>query len=234
MPADMVLVPHMNNLVFLGGWITDRRGGQQEDIPAFAIGRDEVMNGEFKEFVDAGGYDEPRYWAGLDFHERERRLPWTDARKRSPIRLGALAPQGWRFSTYARSRPTFPSADSAGTKPSHSRASRTHRCPRSIIGCGPHSLRTTFNSTPRRQLPLRADSRPRAHRRRARASRSGPGAPVTWRGTCGSGCGTQRMVRRLALGGARGGLRDGHCWRIHGRADGSVSDQRSSPDADAR
>ena len=43
--------------VYLAGWSTDLLGSDQHDIPAFAIGRTEVTNREFKEFVDAGGYE---------------------------------------------------------------------------------------------------------------------------------------------------------------------------------
>ena len=31
-------------------------------LPAFWIDRYEVTNGEFKKFVDAGGYQKPEYW----------------------------------------------------------------------------------------------------------------------------------------------------------------------------
>ena len=33
-----------------------------EDVPAFSMARHDVTNGEFVEFVDAGGYDDARWW----------------------------------------------------------------------------------------------------------------------------------------------------------------------------
>ena len=37
------------------------------DVPSFAIARDDVTNAAFLDFVDAGGYDEPRWWRADDW-----------------------------------------------------------------------------------------------------------------------------------------------------------------------
>lgn len=42
------------------------------DVPAFSIDRHNVTNGEFLEFLHAGGYREPRYWSDADWQWRER------------------------------------------------------------------------------------------------------------------------------------------------------------------
>ena len=33
------------------------------DLPAFQIGKYEVTRGEYRKFIEAGGYDDPRYWS---------------------------------------------------------------------------------------------------------------------------------------------------------------------------
>jgi ergothioneine biosynthesis protein EgtB len=38
------------------------------DVPAFAIERQNVTNARFMEFVDAGGYLDPRWWSADDWH----------------------------------------------------------------------------------------------------------------------------------------------------------------------
>ena len=54
------------------------------DVPAFAIDRFKVTNGQYLEFVRAGGYDEPRHWSEADWAWRkESRIDhprfWRDA-----------------------------------------------------------------------------------------------------------------------------------------------------------
>jgi ergothioneine biosynthesis protein EgtB len=44
---------------------------RQVDVPAFRIDRTPVMNGEFLEFVRAGGYENPAYWKSVDWRWRE-------------------------------------------------------------------------------------------------------------------------------------------------------------------
>ncbi|HEY0802137.1 MAG TPA: SUMF1/EgtB/PvdO family nonheme iron enzyme, partial [Steroidobacteraceae bacterium] len=100
LPDDMVLVPRTDVPVYLGGWSTEVLGNDQRDIPAFGIGRSEVTNQQFKEFIDAGGYDIPAYWDGLKFEENGRELSWVDARKRFVDSTRRPGPAGWQVSTY--------------------------------------------------------------------------------------------------------------------------------------
>jgi formylglycine-generating enzyme required for sulfatase activity len=53
-------------------------GHAAHDVPAFRIDSTPVMNGEFFEFVEAGGYDEPAHWTTADWRwlqGLERRHP---------------------------------------------------------------------------------------------------------------------------------------------------------------
>ncbi len=54
------------------------------EVAAFSIERHDVTNGRFMEFVDAGGYREPRWWSGEDWawvqsEGREHPLAWEQA-----------------------------------------------------------------------------------------------------------------------------------------------------------
>ena len=48
------------------GW-DNERPRRVEDVPAFSIQRHDVTNAAFLEFVDAGGYDDPRWWRSEDW-----------------------------------------------------------------------------------------------------------------------------------------------------------------------
>ncbi len=108
LPQDMVLVPHTNVPVYLAGWSRGILGGEQHDIPAFAIGRSEVTNRQFKEFVDAGGYERAEYWQDLRFAREGRTLSWSDARRYFIDATGRPGPAGWQLSTYPRGEEDMP------------------------------------------------------------------------------------------------------------------------------
>jgi DNA-binding winged helix-turn-helix (wHTH) protein/formylglycine-generating enzyme required for sulfatase activity/dienelactone hydrolase len=108
LPDDMVLVPRTNVPVYLAGWSTDLLGSDLHDIPAFAIARSEVTNREFKEFVDAGGYEAPEYWQDLKFTHDGRTLPWSEARKQFVDTTGRPGPAGWQLSTYPDGQDDLP------------------------------------------------------------------------------------------------------------------------------
>jgi formylglycine-generating enzyme required for sulfatase activity/DNA-binding winged helix-turn-helix (wHTH) protein/dienelactone hydrolase len=108
LPLDMVLVPHTDVPVYLSGWSTDLLGSDRHDIPAFAIARSEVTNREFKEFVDAGGYETAQYWEGLQFRHRGQTLSLAEARKLFVDATGRPGPAGWQLSTYPRGQDDLP------------------------------------------------------------------------------------------------------------------------------
>jgi DNA-binding winged helix-turn-helix (wHTH) protein/dienelactone hydrolase len=108
LPDDMVFVPRTNVPVYLAGWSTDLLGGDQHDIPGFAIARSEVTNREFKEFVDAGGYDNPEYWQDLKFTHNGQTLSWPEARKRLVDTTGRPGPANWQLSAYPPGQEDFP------------------------------------------------------------------------------------------------------------------------------
>ncbi|HTK99469.1 MAG TPA: SUMF1/EgtB/PvdO family nonheme iron enzyme [Pseudomonadales bacterium] len=98
---DMVLVPRSNIPVLLSGWSSAFMGDHPYDIPAFAIGRTEVTNRDFKAFVDAGGYDNPSYWQGLEFAEAGRKLTFVEARAQFVDATGRAGPAGWQLGSFS-------------------------------------------------------------------------------------------------------------------------------------
>ena len=75
-PHDTVLVPGGPFVLGVDGaaepWSLDNeRPAHVVDLPAFRIGRFPVTNAEWQQFVDAGGYGEPRYWSARGWAHRE-------------------------------------------------------------------------------------------------------------------------------------------------------------------
>jgi DNA-binding winged helix-turn-helix (wHTH) protein len=106
--GDVVQVPHTNAPIVLRGWSYNVAGDHAQDVPAFAIARTEVTNREFKEFIDAGGYDQPECWRDLDFRENGQSLSWEDARRRFVDRTGRPGPADWELSTYPAGAASLP------------------------------------------------------------------------------------------------------------------------------
>jgi dienelactone hydrolase len=75
-----------------------------EHVPAFELGdfwidRFEVTNRQYKAFVDAGGYRDPRFWK-VPFVKDGRRLSWTAAMELLRDRTGRAGPATWELGTY--------------------------------------------------------------------------------------------------------------------------------------
>ena len=96
----MVLVPATDEPMFLTQLADYTTGYDRRQLPEFAISKFEVTNREYKEFVSAGGYDNPAYWEGLHFTEDGRDLDWPEARSRFVDRTGRPGPADWELSTY--------------------------------------------------------------------------------------------------------------------------------------
>jgi iron(II)-dependent oxidoreductase len=63
-------------------WALDNeRPGHEVDLPAYWIDTFPVTNAAYREFVDAGGYDEPRWWSADGWAHRQQ--------------AGLVAPQSW-------------------------------------------------------------------------------------------------------------------------------------------
>jgi iron(II)-dependent oxidoreductase len=86
-PADSVLVPAGPFVLGVDAddepWSLDNeRPAHTVDLPAFRIARVPVTNGEYRRFVDEGGYDDPRWWSTAGWAHRveaglQRPLFWN-------------------------------------------------------------------------------------------------------------------------------------------------------------
>ncbi len=63
------------------------------DVPAFRIGRVPVTNGEWRQFIDDGGYDQPRWWSEAGWAHR--------------LQAGLTAPLFWNAGALAGTRTRF-------------------------------------------------------------------------------------------------------------------------------
>jgi cephalosporin-C deacetylase-like acetyl esterase len=76
-------------------------------LPAYWIDRLEVTNREYKRFVDAGGYRDPKYWKE-PFQDGERVLSFEDAMARFRDATGRPGPNGWELGSYPDGQDDFP------------------------------------------------------------------------------------------------------------------------------
>ena len=77
------------------------------DLPDFWIDRDEVTNAQFKAFVDAGGYRDPKYWQS-PFVENGRTLPFDEAMARFRDATGRTGPATWETGSFPDGQADFP------------------------------------------------------------------------------------------------------------------------------
>jgi gamma-glutamyl hercynylcysteine S-oxide synthase len=70
--------------------LDNERPAHVVDLPAFRIGRVPVTNGEWRQFIDDGGYTEPRWWSERGWQHR--------------LRAGLTAPQFWSSDGASRTR----------------------------------------------------------------------------------------------------------------------------------
>lgn len=93
LPEGMVRVP-----------ATETQSGKIND---FMIGRYEVTNMEFKQFVDAGGYAEKKFWKH-EFRQDGKVLSWEEAMRILVDRTGRPGPSTWTGGDYPAGQGEFP------------------------------------------------------------------------------------------------------------------------------
>lgn len=98
LPADKVRVPGGNIVL----------GGRSMNIGDFFIGRHEVTNAEFKEFVDAGGYGRPEWWDPIVLDGGQ--VPFRQVAARFTDRTGRPGPSTWEAGDYPDGQDEYPVA----------------------------------------------------------------------------------------------------------------------------
>jgi DNA-binding winged helix-turn-helix (wHTH) protein len=99
-PEGMVFIPAGNLRVPLAGFYTDF------DLGEFYIGRTEVSNREYAEFVDAGGYDNHEYWQHLE--DEDSGATFEVFRERFVDSTGRPGPAHWVNGTHPRGGENLP------------------------------------------------------------------------------------------------------------------------------
>jgi eukaryotic-like serine/threonine-protein kinase len=89
-----------------------RKGGASPavapaDAEEYWIDRYEVTNRQFKEFVDAGGYQKQEYWKE-PFIKDGRQLSWNEAMALFRDPAGRPGPATWEFGTYPEGKADYP------------------------------------------------------------------------------------------------------------------------------
>ena len=78
-------------------------------LPDYWIDQLEVSNAAFKKFVDAGGYQDPKYWK-QPFQDEERVLPFAEAIARFRDATGRVGPATWEIGSYPEGHADYPVA----------------------------------------------------------------------------------------------------------------------------
>jgi formylglycine-generating enzyme required for sulfatase activity len=77
------------------------------DLPDYWIDQLEVTNALFKQFVDAGGYRDAKYWK-QPFRDGARELPFDEAMARFRDATGRAGPATWELGSYPEGRADYP------------------------------------------------------------------------------------------------------------------------------
>jgi eukaryotic-like serine/threonine-protein kinase len=102
-PEEMAAVPAGAFELFLPG--LDHL--KKEAMAAFLMDRHEVTNREYKRFVDAGGYSDPKYWK-QPFADVSRTLSWPEAMSRFVDRTGRRGPATWEVGSFPDGQGDYP------------------------------------------------------------------------------------------------------------------------------
>jgi hypothetical protein len=105
LPADMVRIPRGRVVLLLNGL---------DDLPplvlnSYLIGRFEVTNKQYKQFVDSGGYQRREYW-DQPFVKNGKTLAWEDAMKAFTDKTGRPGPATWEAGDYPTGQDGYPVA----------------------------------------------------------------------------------------------------------------------------
>src|SRR6266849_1126789 len=98
LPPRMVHVPRGS---------VDLAGNPDVKLDDFFIDKFEVTNREFKKFVDAGGYRDPKYWK-LPFVKDGQVLAFKEAMPLFRDQTDRSAPSTWEFGSYAQGQDDYP------------------------------------------------------------------------------------------------------------------------------
>ena len=103
-PHGMIPVDRGRFVVAIKGLTVNTTG---DVLDRFLIDETEVTNRAYKEFVDAGGYTDPKYWK-QNFKKDGQVIPWDEAVKEFVDRTGRPGPSTWELGDYPESHDDYP------------------------------------------------------------------------------------------------------------------------------
>ena len=96
-------------MVFVPGGPYQVANAPPVTLPDYWIDQLEVTNAAFKQFVDAGGYRDARYWT-QPFRDGDRVLSFEEAMARFRDATGRVGPAGWELGSYPDGQADYPVA----------------------------------------------------------------------------------------------------------------------------
>ena len=110
--SPIVLTPEASaapGMVFVPGVSYAPGTAPAEKLPDFWIDQLEVTNAQYKKFVDAGGYKDPKYWT-VAFRDGDRVLSFEEAMGRFRDATGRSGPATWEVGTFPDGQADHPVA----------------------------------------------------------------------------------------------------------------------------
>ena len=112
LPDDMELLPDASNWYHLtaapaGVHMPGLEHLEAEQVGDFVMDRYEVTNEAYKRFVDAGGYQNPKYWKH-SFVKDRRTLAWEEAMALFTDKTGRPGPATWEVGDYPDGEDDYP------------------------------------------------------------------------------------------------------------------------------
>jgi eukaryotic-like serine/threonine-protein kinase len=101
-PQEMVFVPAGSV-----NWLTFGMTQGRKDVGEFLLDRCEVTNPQYKQFIDAGGYQKPDYWKH-EFVKEGRPLTWDQAMDEFVDETGRHGPATWSLGSYPEGQEDYP------------------------------------------------------------------------------------------------------------------------------
>lgn len=99
-PMDTVPAGHYGDMIDFVGWF-------DYDLPAFNVDRFEVTNRQYQQFVDAGGYRDPKFWKEK-FLRDGKELTWQQAMDVFRDPTGRAGPATWEGGHFPAGQANYP------------------------------------------------------------------------------------------------------------------------------
>lgn len=103
LPANMVRMPARETPMYIVG--LEAHGGKH--VGSFLMDKYEVSNKLYKSFMDAGGYNQKKYWKH-SFYRDGKEINAADAMALFIDKTGRPGPAGWEAGSYADGQESFP------------------------------------------------------------------------------------------------------------------------------